>query len=155
VTYAYSTGFRTHKPEQVFDRGAEIARAHYAQWSEQPTVVQEIVSKLPHTLEIPVPTPKGKQPVYPRMLFLRREVLAPGQKPLETPVPPSKPEIGKSEALAALPNPWTIGATKPEPMADRPTVKRVVPLIRKNYVSKAGEVFDHCSIKWLKDSSKA
>ena len=118
-------------------------------------MVQEVIDKLPHTIQIPVPTPKGKQPVYPRMLFLRREVLAPGQAPLKTAAPPSKPEVGQNEILATPPNPWTIGTTKPEPMPDRPTVKRVVPLTRKNYVSKAGEVFDHCSIKWLKDNSKA
>ena len=94
VTYAYCLGSRSATPEQLFDRGAEIARAHNAAWADKPIVVQKTVDKFPCTFEIDVPTPKGKQPVYPRMLFLRREVLAPGQKPADVPAPPSTPAVG-------------------------------------------------------------
>ena len=112
VTYAYCLGARDATPEEVCQRGAEIARAHYAKWSNQPIVVQKVVDTFPCTLEISVPTPKGKQPVYPRMLFLRREVLAPGQKPMPLPVAPSMPSVGPEETLATLPNPWLMGARR-------------------------------------------
>jgi hypothetical protein len=113
VTYAFCPGSRDATPAQLFDSGKEIARAHNATWSPAPTVVQKVIDRLPATLEIPMPTPKGKQPVYPRMVFLRREVLAPGQKPMEVPAAPSVPTIGPDETLATLPNPWTIGIERP------------------------------------------
>ncbi len=155
VTYAYCPGSRRLTPEEVFERGAEIARAHYATWAEQPVVVQKTLTKLPATFEILVPTPKGRQPVYPRMLFLRREILAPGDKPMPVPAAPSTPAVGAGETLATLPNPWTMGASKPPSMAKRPTKTTILPVARSLYVSKAGEVFPHQFIKWLKDSSKA
>ncbi|MBL7224138.1 MAG: hypothetical protein ISS72_09815, partial [Candidatus Brocadiae bacterium] len=121
VTYAYCLGSRSQDAGGILERGAEIARAHYASWSAKPVVVQKVVDKTPFSFEIPVPTPKGKQPVYPRMLFLRREVLAPGQKPMAVPAPPSTPKVGPNETLATLPNPWTMGTTKPPAVAKRPT----------------------------------
>jgi len=155
VTYAYCLGWRDQTPEQVFDRDAEIARGHYATWSDTPIVVQQTVTRFPATLELPVPTPKDKQPVYPRMLFLRRELLAPGQQPMDAPVAASTPRVGASEYLATVPNPWTIGTGKPMTLDDRPTQSTVVPVARTSYVTKEGEVFEHQFIKWLKDSSNA
>ena len=155
VTYAYCLGWRDQTPEQVFDRDAEIARGHYATWSDTPIVVQQTITRLPATLEIPVPTPKEKQPVYPRMLFLRRELLAPGQQPMDVPVAASKPRVGAGEYLANVPNPWTIGTGKPMTLDNRPTETKVVPVARTTYVSKEGEVFEHQFIKWLKDNSDA
>ena len=155
VTYAYCTGSRDRTPEEVFDRDAEIARAHYATWSGSPIVVQKVIDRLPAKLEIPVPTPKDRQPVYPRMLFLRREVLSPGQEPLPVPSRPSQPRVGPGEVLATLPNPWTIGTTRPPKMDDRPTKATVSAPSRVGYVSKKGEVFAHRFVKWLKDNSDA
>jgi len=155
VTYAYCLGARTSSYEQVFDKGAEIARAHYAAWGETPAVVQKVVDKLPFTFEIPVPTPKGLQPVYPRMVFLRREVLAPGQEPMATPAPPSTPTFGGKDVLATMPNPWLIGTTRPASRADAPTKAATFPLKRVNYVSMKGEVFAHNFIKWLKPNDPA
>ena len=113
VTYAYCLGARDLTPEQVFERDAEIARAHFATWSDQPIVVQQTISQLPATIEIPVPTPRGKQPVYPRMLFLRRELLAPGQSPLPRSRGTEHPGGRRGRVLADVPNPWRIGTGKP------------------------------------------
>ncbi|HPM83671.1 MAG TPA: hypothetical protein PLF81_23360 [Candidatus Anammoximicrobium sp.] len=155
VTYAYCLGSRDLTPEQLFERDAEIARAHFGAWSDKPIVVQQTVSQLPATIEIPVPTPRGKQPVYPRMLFLRRELLAPGQQPLPVPAPPSVPKVQASEYLAEVANPWMIGPGKPATAEKRPTTAKVFPASRILYVSKGGEVFSHRFIKWLKDDSDA
>ncbi len=113
VTYAYSLGSRSATPEELYTKGAEIGRGHNASWSDVPIVVQKVVDRFPATIEILVPTPKGKQPVYPRMLFMRREVLAPGQQPIPVPTPPSTPVLGPDSTLATLPNPWLIGARAP------------------------------------------
>jgi len=155
VTCAYCLGQRDRTPEEIFERGAEIARAHYAKWSDRPVVVQKTIDKSPCTFEIPVPTPKGKQPVYPRMLFLRREVLSPGQEPLPVPAPPSAPKAGPGETLAALPDPWTIGTGKPPAAPKRPTTTSVLPVTKTAYCNKKGEVFRHQFVKWLKDNSNA
>jgi len=155
VTYAYCLGSRERTPEEMFDRDAEIARGHYATWSQTPVVVQKTIDKFPCTLEIPVPTPKDRQPVYPRMLFLRREVLAPGSKPMDVPTPPSTPKVGPGETLATLPNPWLIGTQPPPKMPERPTETDVRPPTKTAYVSKQGEVFEHQFVKWLKDNSDA
>jgi len=155
VTYAYCLGARNCSYEQVFDKGAELGRAHYATWAETPVVVQKAVDKLPFTFEIPVPTPKGKFPVYPRMAFIRREVLAPGQEPMATPAPPSTPAVGANEVLATMPNPWLIGTTKPASRADAPTKAATFPLKRLTYVNMKGEVFPHNFIKWLKPNDPA
>ncbi|MCS7237162.1 MAG: hypothetical protein NZ899_02690 [Thermoguttaceae bacterium] len=102
-------------PEEICAAGAEIARAHYARWSDQPVVVQKVIDQVPFEFEIVVPTPRGKQPVYPRMLFLRREVLTSGQVPAPVPVPPSDPRPGANEELLELPTPWTLGSQPPPP----------------------------------------
>jgi hypothetical protein len=155
VTYAYCLGWRDRTPEEICDRGAEIARAHYATWSSKPIVVQKVFDRLPASFEIPIPAPNGKQPVYPRMVFLRREVLGPSQKPLPTPVSPSEPKVGDGEFLARVPNPWMIGTQKPPAMESRETTATVLPPKNVNYVSKSGGVFSHQFVKWLKDSSEA
>jgi hypothetical protein len=139
----------------MFDRDAEITRAHYATWSETPVVVQKTITQLPATLEIPIPTPNGKRPVYPRMLFLRREVVAPGEEPMAVPTQSSVPQVGPDEYLAEVPDPWLIGTGKPMTAEDRPTKVKLVPVARTSYVSKQGEVFEHQFIKWLKDDSNA
>ena len=143
VTYAYCPGSRDATPAQLFDGGKEIARAHNAAWAKTPIVVQKVIDRFPATLEIPVPTPKGKQPVYPRMVFLRREVLAPGQKPMDVPAPPSAPTVGPDETLATLPNPWTIGIERPPAEPEKPTQTTLLTPIKTAYVSKQGEVFEH------------
>ena len=116
VTYAYCPGWRDQTPEEICRRGAEIARAHYATWVETPVVVQRTIDRVPYEFEVVVPTPKGKQPVYPRMVFLRREVLAAGQLPAPVPSPPMEPAVGPNEELRELPNPWLLGTRPPQVM---------------------------------------
>ena len=155
VTYAYCLGSRSATPEELYAQGAEISRAHNATWADTPIVVQKSIERFPATIEIAVPTPAGRQPVYPRMLFLRREVLAPGQQPMPVPAPPSTPAVGANETLATLPNPWLIGARAPAAVAPRPTKSTTVPLPRISHVSMAGEVRPHQFVKWQKDNSAA
>jgi len=47
------------------------------------------------------------------MLFLRREVVAPGSAPLTLPVGAVEAGVGTDEVLAALPNPFRVGAERP------------------------------------------
>ena len=155
VTYAYSPGSRSATPEEILERGAEISRAHYASWADTPIVVQKVIEHFPATIDIPVPTPGGKQPVYPRMLFLRREVLAPGQQPMPVPAPATTPAVGANETLATLPSPWLIGARAPAARVEVPTKSLTLPLARVSYVNMAGEVFAHQFVKWPKENTGA
>jgi hypothetical protein len=115
VTYAYRTGFRNKSYEELADEGAKVARAHGAMWSAAPTVVQKVFTAkdLPATFDIDVPTPRGKYPVYPRMLFLRREVLAPGSRPLALPEGAAPARAAGPDELKTLPNPFTVGFETP------------------------------------------
>ncbi|HWG47352.1 MAG TPA: hypothetical protein VN688_31605 [Gemmataceae bacterium] len=150
VTYAYETGFRSKSYEGLVDAGAEVARAHYANWSAKPTVVQKVFTAkdLPATFEIDIPTPKGKYAVYPRMLFLRREVLAPGSKPLPLPEDAETPKASATDELQTLPNPFTVGITPPPPRVIRPTTKRTIPLPVSHAVSRDGKVQANHFLKW-------
>ena len=111
VTYAYRTGSRSKSYEQLCDEGAELGRAHNASWSDTPTVVQKVFAAkdLPATFEIDIPTPKGKYPVYPRMLFVRREVVAPGDSLMPLPEGAVAPKPSAAEDLRTLPNPFAVG----------------------------------------------
>jgi hypothetical protein len=155
VTYAYCPGWRDPSPEELYDSGAELYRGHGAQWSRQPVVVQKTVDRVPCSFDIPVPTPKGKQPVYPRMVFLRREFLGPQGQPDAVPSEPSTPRVGPDEYLADVPVPWLIGTHAPQPRPKAPTRTAVLPIHNRLYCSKSGEVFGHQFIKWLKDDSEA
>jgi hypothetical protein len=111
VTYAYNLGSRTRAFETMVASGHEIAKGHSASWDDKPTVVQKTfsASDLPATFDIDVPTAKDRQPVYPRMIFVRREVVAPGAKPLPLPEGALEPKMGPNDELKELPNPYTIG----------------------------------------------
>lgn len=146
VTYAYCLGSRSVPYDDLCDGGAELARAHKATWAAAPTVVQKVfaAADLPATIDIPVPTPKGKQPVYPRMLFLRREVLAPGQAPRPLPDGALPARVGKDEELTTLPNPFLMGIAKPPKRVVRQTVTRKLPLTLSHVVwrDKDGKLRD-------------
>jgi len=89
------------------------------------------------------------------MLFVRREVLAPGQMPAAVPAPPSTPKVGPNEELATLPSAWLIGTQLPPAVPARPTTTEVLPVRKVAFVTKKGEVFSHQFVKWLKDDSDA
>jgi hypothetical protein len=115
VTYAYRVGVRHKSYEQLCLDGKEIARGHDATWEQTPTVVQKVFSArdLPAQFDIDVPTPRDKYPVYPRMLFVRREVLGPNQPPLPLPANARPPQIGPHDELKTLPNPLLVGTQPP------------------------------------------
>jgi hypothetical protein len=157
VTYAYRLGSRSKSFEQMYDEDKEIAKAHDATWDDTITCVQKTFAAgdLPAKFEIDCPTPKGRYPVYPRMLFVRREVLAPGQSPAPLPAPATTPRVGASEELATLPSPWLIGTQLPPSLPARATRSAILPAKKVSFVTKKGEAFKHHVVKWLKDNSDA
>ncbi len=157
VTYAYRLGSRSKSFAQMYDEDKEIAKAHDAKWDDTVTCVQKTfaASDLPAQFEIDCPTPKGRYPVYPRMLFVRREVLAPGQSPASLPAPATTPRVKANEELATLPSPWLIGTQLPPAAPVRATRSAVLPVKKVAFVTKKGEVFKHQFVKWLKDNSDA
>lgn len=157
VTYAYRLGSRSKSFEQMYDEDKEIAKGHDATWDDAVTCVQKTFTAkdLPAKFEIDCPTPKGRYPVYPRMLFVRREVLSPGQLPAAVPAPPSTPKIGPNDELATLPSPWLIGTQLPPAAPPRATKTAVLPVKKVAYVTKQGQVLAHGFVKWLKDDSDA
>ncbi len=112
VTYAYRLGSRAKSFEQLCGQGKEIAKQHNATWADTVTCVQKVFTArvLAATFEIACPTPRGCYPVYPRMLFLRREVLAPGAQPLPLPPAAAGTGVGRDDVLVTLPNPFRLGA---------------------------------------------
>lgn len=118
VTYAFAPGYRDKSFEDLYKEHKPLFTQQYAHWATQPTVVQKIYTSkdLPASFEINVPTPKGKFPVYPRMLFLRREVLSANGKPLPLPQGAQTPKMDAGDELKTLPNPYLVG-TQPPPQA--------------------------------------
>jgi hypothetical protein len=115
VTYAYRLGSRSLSFDQICQQGKRVAEQAGAKWSDKVTCVQKTFTAkdLPATFEIACPTPKGQYPVYPRMMFLRREVLAPGASPLPLPEGALEAKIGPNDELATLPEPLLLGTEPP------------------------------------------
>jgi len=115
VTLAYAPGYRTVSYEQLCTQGKRIANQEGAVWADAPIVVQKVLTAkdLPATFDIDVPTPKDKYPVYPKMIFVRREVLAPNAKPLPLPENAQQPKAGPDDELKTLPNPFLVGCRLP------------------------------------------
>lgn len=119
VTYAYRLGSRGLNFEQLCTQGKRIANQSGAKWDSDVTYAQKTFTAkdLPATFEIDCPTPKGQTPVYPRMVFVRREVLAPGAAPQPLPAGAVEAKPAAAEELQELPNPLTIGFQPPPPTA--------------------------------------
>lgn len=151
VTYAYRVGSRRKSYEQLWLEGKEIARGHDASWDATATVVQKTFTArdLPALFEIDVPTPRALHPVYPRMLFVRREVLAPSQQPLPLPDKAQPPRTNPDDELKTLPNPLLTG-TQPPPADARPVKTTIFPLAPGQFVSKSGQVPGSDFLKWPK-----
>ncbi len=113
VTYAYKLGSRSSSLEALYASGKPVAKQVDATWPETVTYARKTFTarELPATFEIDCPTPKGRFPVYPRMLFVRREIVAPGSTPSPLPAGAVDARIGAGadEELATLPNPFLIG----------------------------------------------
>jgi len=116
VTYAYRLGARTLSNEQLCEQGKRIANQSDAKWSDAVTCVQKtfMAKDLPATFDIDCPTPKGQYPVYPRMMFVRREVLAPPSQPLPLPQGAVEAKVGPNDELMSLPNPFLVGTDPPQ-----------------------------------------
>jgi len=156
VTYAYAPGYRNKSFEQLCNEGKEVAKQHNAAWADTPTVVQKVLAArdLPATFDIDVPTPKDKYPVYPRMLFVRREVIAAGSKPLPLPDKAQEPKMGPNDELKTLPNPFLIGSQPPPARIVRPTKTVTLDLKPGHFVTQAGDVPTSDFIKWPKTAQE-
>ena len=156
VTCAYAPGWRTKSFEQLSSEGKEVAKQHNAAWADTPTVVQKVLAAkdLPATFDIDVPTPKDKYPVYPRMLFVRREVIAAGSKPLPLPEKAQEPKMGPNDELKTLPNPFLMGAQPPPARVVRPTKTAAIDLKPGHFVTRSGDVPAGDFLKWPKNDQE-
>ena len=152
VTYAYRAGSRRKSYEQLCLEGKEIARGHDASWEPAPTVVQKVftAADLPAKFDIDIATPKGLYPVYPRMLFVRREVVGPNQKPLPLPKNSSPPRTSPGDELKTLPNPLLAGTQPPPPKIVRPSKTVTIELKPSHFVTRSGQVPTGDLLKWPK-----
>ncbi|VTU00783.1 CARDB domain lipoprotein, putative OS=Geobacter metallireducens (strain GS-15 / ATCC 53774 / DSM 7210) GN=Gmet_1998 PE=1 SV=1 [Gemmataceae bacterium] len=156
VTYAYRPGERRKSYEQLCLEGKEIARGHDASWDTKPVVVQKVFAArdLPATFDIDVATATDKHPVYPRMLFVRREVVAPNQKPLPLPKDAQEPKSGPGFELKSLPNPLLVG-TQPAPVkVVRPVKTLTLELTANGFVSKPGDAATGDFLRWPKNANE-
>lgn len=156
VTYAFRKGSRSKSYEQLLLEGKEISRGHDAEWDEHPTLVQKTfqAADLPATFDIEIPTPRGRHPVFPRMVFVRREVVVPGQTPL--PVPTAQPPLPASDAvLATLPNPLLTGITPPvaAPASGLRTVTHVLPA--GQIATRSGSPVTNAYLRWPKTADES
>jgi hypothetical protein len=144
VTYAYRLGSRRKSFAQMYGEDKELAKAHDATWDDTITCVQKMFAAgdLPAKFAIDCPTPKGRYPVYPRMLFVRREVLSPDQSPTALPAAATTPKVGANGQLATLPSPWLTGAQLPAAPA-RATMRTSLQVKKVPFAAKEGEFIQH------------
>jgi hypothetical protein len=155
VTYAYEPGYRTRSFEELFAEGKNLFDQSNATWSKVPTVVQKtfMAKDLPATFDIDVPTPKNRYPVYPRMLFVRREVLTPTATPLPLPPDAREPRMDAGDELQTLPNPFLIGTQPPPGHVEPPRMTNVVATLNASHaVCIDGETATNHFIRWPPDS---
>jgi hypothetical protein len=156
VTYAYRLGLRRKSYEQLCLEGKEIARGHDATWEPTPTVVQKVFSArdLPAQFDIDVPTPRDNHPVYPRMLFVRREIVGPNQQPLPLPANARPPRIGPDDELKTLPNPLLVGTQPPPPRIVRRVKTVTLALPAGRFLTKSGQAPTGDLLKWPKNNQE-
>lgn len=109
---------------------------------------------LPAKFDLDVPTPKGQQPVFPRMVFVRREVLAPGQSPLPLPADAHPPQARPDDELKSLPNPLRAGTQPPPPRVVRPLQTVTLPLVPGSFITKSGEPPAANALRWPKTAQE-
>jgi hypothetical protein len=155
VTYAYRLGSRGKSFDQLCDEGKEIANQRGAAWSNTVTYARKVFSAkdLPASFEIDCPTPKGKFPVYPRMLWMSREVVSatssPAPLPQGTPAMPASPE-----ELQTLPDPFLIGTETPAPIKERSVRTERIPLDYVQFCNEKGEVSTAGELAWPKSAAE-
>ena len=156
VTYAYRTGSRRKSYEQLCLEGKEVSRGHDASWKTATTVVQKVFTAkdLPAKFDIDIPTPKGEHPVYPRMLYVRREVLTPNQNPLPRPENSQPPQETPGDELKTLPNPILVGTEPPPPQIKRAVQTTTISLVPSHFVGKSGDVPTSDLLRWPKSDQE-
>lgn len=117
VTYAYRLGGCPKSFDQLCSDGKMIAnpRQNEAHWDDATTYVRKTfkAQDLPSTFSIDCPTPQGEYPVYPRMVFLRREIIGADGTPSALPDGAVEAKPAPAERLKTLPNPFLIGCALP------------------------------------------
>lgn len=156
VTYAYAPGFRSKSFEQLCVEDKELAKQHNATWAERPVVVQKVFGArdLPAKFDIDIPTPADKFPVYPRMIFVRREIIASNSKPLALPENAQTPTAGPNDVLKTLPNPFLMGSQPPPARVVRAVKTIRVPLIPGRFVSQGGAPVANDQLTWPKNAAE-
>lgn len=156
VTYAFRQGSRRKTYEDLWLEGKEIARGHDASWEATPTVVQKIFSAadLPATFDIDLGTAADKSPVYPRMLFVRREVLSPHQAPLPLPEGSQPLQRRPGDELKSLPNPLLTGIQAPPAKPVRLTKTVTIELTGHHFVTRSGMPANGNLLRWPKNNQE-
>jgi hypothetical protein len=156
VTYAYRLGSSTKTFDGLCEQGKEIARQHNATWSD--TVVYDrktfMAKDLPAKFDIDCPTPTGQRPVYPRMLFMTREVVAPGASPTALPAGAVEAKAAAPDELATLPNPFLVGTDMPPVVKPRAIRTIEIPLQYVQFDDVKGTVAQTGSLVWPKNPSE-
>jgi hypothetical protein len=101
-----------------------------------------------------VPTPRDLSPVFPRMLFVRREVIGPNQQPLPLPTNARPPRVGPGDELKALPNPLLVGTQPPPPRIVRPVKTITLALPAGQFVTRSGQPAAGDGLKWPKNKQE-
>lgn len=156
VTYAYRLGARDKSYEQLYLEGKEIARGHDATWEDTPTVATRTFAAkdLPAKFEIDIPTPKGKHPVFPRMLFVRREIIAPKQVPLPWPENAKIAQPAAASELQTLPDPLLTGIEAPPAKVARATKRQRIELTGGRLVAANGAAPPSDFLRWPKNANE-
>ena len=152
VTYAYRLGSRSKSFDELCEEGKEIAKQHNAKWSDTITVAQKVFTAkdLPGTFEIDCPTPKGEYPVYPRMLFLRREVISPTAIPSPLPAGAVSAAAAAADELQTLPNPYLIGSEPPAQVKPVAVKTTRIPLTYVQFCDEKGNTSASGALAWPK-----
>jgi hypothetical protein len=153
VTYAYRLGSSTKSFEQFCEQGKELAKGHNTTWSDTVVYVRKsfTAKDLPAKFDIDCPTPKGQHPAYPRMLFLRREVLAPGAAPAPLPAGAIEAKPASPDELPTLPNPFLVGTEPPPVIKPRATRTIELPLTYVQFCDVKGVVSASGALRWPKN----
>ena len=88
------------------------------------------------------------------MVFLRREVVAPGGSPRPLPVGSVEAKPAPADELKELPNPFLIGSAAPPKVQPRKVRTVEIPLSYVGFVSETGETTAKGSLRWPKTAQE-
>jgi hypothetical protein len=156
VTYAYRLGSRSKSFDRLCDEGKDIANQQGAAWSRTITYAQKVFTAggLPASFEIDCPTPKGKYPVYPRMLWVRREVISGTSSPMALPAGAVAATPASSDELQTLPDPFLIGTETPPPVKEQAVHTVPIPLEYVQFCNEKGEIAEKGAMAWPKNAAE-